>query len=91
MVHTKQSAIFRGFYPLKILVLIFILIQYGKYYEVYDVIIYRIGKVYKLSPIPTEYEMKSKLPDLKRVRKCYNPLNPQEAYLPDNEGKWILS
>lgn len=63
----------------------------GKYYEIYDVIIYRMGKVYKLGPIPIGYEMKSKLPDLERVRIRYNPLNPQEAYLPDNEGKWTLS
>ncbi|WP_029172106.1 hypothetical protein [Streptococcus suis] len=62
----------------------------GKTYEIYDVIIYRIGEVIKLGPIPVSYTGKRQLENVDVVRIAYNPLIPQEAYLPDNQGKWTV-
>ncbi|HFI0253602.1 TPA: hypothetical protein ACGO1F_000486 [Streptococcus suis] len=62
----------------------------GKTYEIYDTIIYRMGEVIKLGPIPVGYTGKRQLENVDVVRIAYNPLIPQEAYLPDNQGKWTL-
>lgn len=62
----------------------------GKIYEIYDAIIYRMGEVIKLGPIPVGYTGKRQLENVDVVRIAYNPLIPQEAYLPDNQGKWTL-
>ncbi|HFI0393414.1 TPA: hypothetical protein ACGOYV_000159 [Streptococcus suis] len=62
----------------------------GKTYEIYDVIIYKIGEVIKLGPIPVSYTGKRQLENVDVVRIAYNPRIPQEAYLPDNQGKWTV-
>lgn len=62
----------------------------GKTYEIYDAIIYRMGEVIKLGPIPVGYTGKRQLENVDVVRIAYNPLLPQEAYLPHNQGKWTL-
>lgn len=62
----------------------------GKTYEIYDTIIYRMGEVIKLGPIPVGYTGKRQLENVDVVRIAYNPLIPQEAYLPDNQGKWTV-
>ncbi|HFU4059273.1 TPA: hypothetical protein ACGOZ1_000683 [Streptococcus suis] len=62
----------------------------GKTYEIYDTIIYRMGEVIKLGPIPVGHTGKRQLENVDVVRIAYNPLIPQEAYLPDNQGKWTL-
>ena len=63
----------------------------GKTYEIYTGIIYRTEKVYKIGFLPIGRKLVPKIPDLKRVRVCYNPNNPSQAYLPDNAGKWTIT
>lgn len=75
----------------------FVTVEYmidGKTYQVKEQLTYQVTKVHKVGKIPIGCKASPSLETIEMgvyIRVKYNPENPKRGYLPDNDGKYIIS